>query len=125
MYQGAFVVVTSKGGSIGQYTVTRYWKNRFTNWVESEHLFDILGGPYSNLFLFDGYAIAVKDDQVVQAIWFDQFRGKPVPQGLMVDLLAEFDGTDSTFEKITFWDMTGSGNYAMLAAVRTPGAVTL
>ena len=61
-YHGAFVVVTNKGGSFGQYQVTRYWKNRDTNWVESEHMFDLLGGPYTNLFLFDGYAITVQND---------------------------------------------------------------
>ena len=43
----------------------------------------------------------------------------------MVDLLVDFDGSDTTFEKLTFWDITGNGDYAMLAAVRTPAANTL
>ena len=44
MYEDALIVVarnqTANAGP-NQYSVTRYWQNILTNWVESEHLFDL------------------------------------------------------------------------------------
>lgn len=58
---GLIVVAKAEDATTEQYSVTRYWQNLYTNWLESEYLFDILGGPYDDFFLFDDYAIVLKD----------------------------------------------------------------
>lgn len=96
LYKDALIVVAKGTGQGQTYTVTRYWKNRFTNWVESEHLFDLLDGPYDDLFVFDSHAIALKDSKVIKTVWFDQYRGKAVPLFMVTDLFDEYKNTDFT-----------------------------
>jgi hypothetical protein len=60
-------------------TFTRYWQNSFTNWIESEHLFDSIDGPYDDIFVFDNYAVVVKNNNEINAIYFDGYRGDVVP----------------------------------------------
>ena len=63
-----------------QYSVTRYWQNTFSSWIESEHLFDFSNGPYDDVFIFDKYAIVVDSEKkIVSAVYFDQYRGDVVP----------------------------------------------
>lgn len=59
--------------------MTRYWQNVYTNWLEKEHLFDLLNGPYDDIFVFDKYAIVVKNTNLINVVYFDQFRGQVVP----------------------------------------------
>ena len=63
-----------------QFSVMRYWQNTFTDWLESEHLFDLSNGPYDDVFIFDKYAIVVDSvKKIVSAVYFDQYRGDVVP----------------------------------------------
>ena len=57
-----------------QYRVHRYWQDSFSNWVESEHLFDLSDGPYDNVFVFDKHAIVTKNRNVVKIAWFESFK---------------------------------------------------
>ena len=43
-------------------------------------MFDILKGPYRNIYVFDDYAIVLTD--TINAVYFDQYRGKTVPLNL-------------------------------------------
>lgn len=115
---------TSGAGS-NQYSVTRYWQNIYTNWIESEHLFDLVNGPYDDIFVFDNYAIVIKDKKEVKAVFFDKFRQNLVPWNFEVVIYDGLKATDSTFEAVTYWDLSGRGDWQMLGAVRTPGAITL
>ena len=78
------IIVVAKNETVRareqQYSVMRYWQNTFSNWVESEHLFDLSNGPYDDVFIFDKYAIVVDSNkQLVSAVYFDQYRGDVVP----------------------------------------------
>ena len=76
------VIVVSKSQTSGalstQYSVTRYWQNLFTNWIESELIFEAVNGPYDEFFVFDKYAITVKDKNKVNAIYYENFKGAAV-----------------------------------------------
>ena len=64
LYKDALIVVSKNvttGAGSNQYSVTRYWQNIYTNWIESEHLFDVTNGPYDDFFVFDDYAITIID----------------------------------------------------------------
>lgn len=44
LFANSVIVVrqnTSADARAGQYTVTRYWQNVFSGWIESEHMFDL------------------------------------------------------------------------------------
>lgn len=105
--------------------MTRYWRDRFSETLESEYLFDLQDGPYSDIFVFDRYGIAIKGGNVVKAIYFNQFRGEVVPvlaeEKINDDLLQRGD----TFERVTFWDYTGQGDFKMLAAIRSPASIAI
>jgi len=68
------------------YSVTRYWQNLYTNWLEKEYLFDISGGPYGDFFLFDDYAIVLKNQNKINAIYYKNYKGKAVPSNLEMPL---------------------------------------
>mmetsp|Transcript_8137 Transcript_8137/g.9772 ORF Transcript_8137/g.9772 Transcript_8137/m.9772 type:complete len:125 (+) Transcript_8137:189-563(+) len=85
MYWDSMIIVTKNetaGASRGkQYSVTRYWRNPFTKSIEGEYLFDMLKGPYRDVFVFDDYAIVLKQN-TINAVFFDSYRGKTVPLNL-------------------------------------------
>lgn len=72
---GLIVVSKSETATIEQYSVTRYWQNLYTSWLEKEYLFDIMGGPYEDFFLFDDYAIVLKNKNKINAIYYKNFKG--------------------------------------------------
>ena len=56
LYRNALIVVSKNETAKArpsQYSVTRYWQNTYTNWIESEFLFDLPVGPYNDVFIFD------------------------------------------------------------------------
>ena len=79
--RGLIVVTRNETANAGpnQLTVTRYWQNVYTNWIESEFLFDVQGGPYDDIFVFDHFAVVIKNKNIINAVYYDKFRGKVVP----------------------------------------------
>lgn len=88
LYRDSLIVVTQNktAESSGQYSVTRYWKNIYTHWIETEYLFDVQNGPYDDIFVFDDYAVVLKNKRVIYAVYYEQFLGKVVP-GYLVKTL--------------------------------------
>ena len=82
-------------------------------------------GPYDDVFVFDDYAVVIKNRNVVNAIYFDRFRGGLVPLVFERTLYDDLEFSDGTFEKVAFWDYSGRGDWQMLAAIKTPGAITI
>ena len=125
--RGLIVVTRNETANAGpnQLTVTRYWQNVYTNWIESEFLFDVQGGPYDDIFVFDHFAVVIKNKNIINAVYYDKFRGKVVPFNFEMPLYDDLQFTDNTIAKITFWDYTGKGNWNMFGAVQTMGAVTI
>ena len=125
--RGLIVVTKNETANAGpnQLSVTRYWQNVYTNWIESEYLFDVQNGPYDDIFVFDKYAVVIKDKKLVNAVYFDKFRGGTVPFNFEMPLYDDLQFTQNTFAKITFWDYTGKGNWKMFGAIQTMGAVTI
>ena len=84
LFRDALIVVSKVDSDAGPpvYSVWRYWQNIYTNWIESELLFATLNGPYDDIFVFDKYAVVVKDEATINAIYFDLYRGKLVPNYL-------------------------------------------
>ena len=81
LYETSVIVVSLNEASdavSGQYTVTRYWQNIYTNWIESELIFELVKGPYDDVFVFDKYAITIKDKNKVNAVYYDNFKGVAV-----------------------------------------------
>lgn len=50
--------------------MTRYWQNIYTNWIESELIFELVNGPYDDVSIFDKYAITIKDKNKVNAVYY-------------------------------------------------------
>ena len=128
LYKNSLIVVSkneTSGAGANQLTVTRYWQNVFTNWIESEHLFDLQGGPYDDIFVFDHYAIVLKNKNLINAVYFEKFRGNVVPFNFEMPLYDDLEFSSDLFEKITFWDYTGKGNWRMFGAIKTQGSVTI
>ncbi len=125
--RGLIVVTRNETANAGpnQLTVTRYWQNVYTNWVESEFLFDVQGGPYDDIFVFDHFAVVIKNKNIINAVYYDKFRGKVVPFNFEMPLYDDLQFTDNTIAKVTFWDYTGKGNWNMFGAIQTMGAVTI
>ena len=103
----------------------RYWQNIYTNWIESEYLFDIMNGPYDDVFVFDKYALVIKDGNKVNAVYFDQYRGKLVPGNLEQTLNDDYEDLGAQIVKATAWDQNGNGDYQLLVAVRTSGSLII
>ena len=64
LYANSVIVVSKnekKGALTNQVTVTRYWQSVYSGFIESEHLFDLLNGPYDDIFVFDHYAVVIKN----------------------------------------------------------------
>jgi len=128
LYQNSLIVVSkneTSGAGANQLTVTRYWQNIYTNWIESEHIFDLQGGPYDDIYVFDHYAIVLKNKNLINAVYFEKFRGNVVPFNFEMPLYDDLEFTSDLFEKITFWDYTGKGNWRMFGAIKTQGSVTI
>ena len=106
-------------------SVRRFSRDKFSKSLKSEYLFDVLGGPYNDFFLFDNYAIAIKDKNVVKAIYFDQFRGGIVLAQAEKEINDELKYFGETFERVTFWDYSGEGDFRMIAAVRSPASIAI
>ena len=113
------------------YRVTRYWQEQHqtsVNWIQTEHMFDLLLGPYQDIFVFDKYAIVLKNEsKIISTVYFDQFRygGKKALPQYEKTLFNELEYSNHRFEKIAFWDQSGRGDYLMLGAIRSPGAITI
>lgn len=57
------------------------------------------------MFVFDKYAVVLKDEsKLISAVYFDQFRGEVVLPQYEIALYDEFEYTDASFDKVTFWD---------------------
>ena len=49
-----------------------------------------------------------------------------MPSSFEVDLYNDLTFIDdTTFEAVTFYDFTGAGEFRMLAAIKSPGAVSI
>ena len=105
--------------------MTRYWQNVYSNWIESELLFEIVNGPYDDVFVFDKYAITIKDKNKVNAVFYDNFKGAVIASNYEASVYDDLQFTSDTFENVAFWDYTGQGDFRMLAAIKSQGAVTL
>ena len=116
---GLIVVAKKEDATIEQYSVTRYWQNLYTTWLESEYLFDVIGGPYDDFYLFDDYAIVLKDKNKIKAIYFKDFKEKTVPINFEIPLYNDLQYTTHTFDAIAFENYSGRGNYRMIGAIRT------
>ena len=91
-------------------------------------MFDLIMGPYEDLFVFDKYAIVLKEGgKTISTVYFDQFRygGKQALPQYEKSLYDDLQYTNHKFERITFWDQSGNGDYLMLGAIRSPGAITI
>ena len=77
------------------------------------------------MFIFDKYAIVVRNNNLIDIVYYDQFRGREVPVNFEVELYNDLRFRNEFFEKVTFWDYTGRGNYQMLAAIKSSGAITI
>ena len=77
------------------------------------------------MFVFDKYAIVVRNNNLIDIVYYDQFRGREVPVNFEVELYNDMQFRNEFFEKVTFWDYTGRGNYIMLAAIKSSGAITI
>ena len=107
LYKDALIVVSKNdttGAGANQYSVTRYWQNIFTNWIESEHLFDVTDGPYDDFFVFDDYAITIKDQNKLNAVFYTDYVGNVVNSNLEVKIYDDMEQSGETFQKVTFWE---------------------
>ena len=75
--------------------------------------------------MFDKYAVVIKNSNLVNAVYFDQFRGDIVPIWAENPLYEDLEFTDAVFLKVTFWNYSGQGDFQMLAAIKTAGAITI
>ena len=106
--------------------MTRYWQNVYTNWIESELIFEAINGPYSEFFVFDKYAIVVTNNKkIVNAIFFDTFRGGVGSSNYERPVYDDLEFTTNTIENVAFWDYTGKGDFRMITAIKSQGALTL
>ena len=122
---GLVVVSRAEKSKAEQYSVTRYWQDLYSGWLQKEYLFDVTNGPYDDFFLFDGYAIVMKDKNKIYAIYYNNWKKKAVPSNLEIPLYNNLQYTNHVFEAITFEDYSGRGNWRMLGAIRTQGALTI
>lgn len=104
--------------------MTRYWKNIYTHWIETEYLFDVQNGPYDDIFVFDDYAVVLKNKRVIYAVYYEQFLGKVVP-GYLVKTLYNTLEAGSTIQKIVFFDKSGEGDFIAVGAVKSAKALFL
>ena len=133
LFPGALIVMTKEKveNGIQVYRVTRYWQEIYktsVNWIQTEHMFDLLMGPYEDLFVFDKYSIVLKEGgKIISTVYFDQFKygGKQALPQYEKSLYDDLQYTNHKFERITFWDQSGNGDYLMLGAIRSPGAITI
>lgn len=82
LYETSVIVVAkskTSGAAASWYSVTRYWQDISSSWIKSELLFELIDGPYSDVFVFDKYAITIKNENIVNAVYYSNFRGKFVP----------------------------------------------
>ena len=89
LFHNALIVVSkneTSGAGNSQYSVTRYWQSTYKNWIESEYLFDLPIGPYNDVFIFDKYAIVMLNNNLIDIVYYDQFKGREVPERLEVEL---------------------------------------
>ena len=60
-------------------TVVRYWQNQLTGSIQSEVVCELINGPYDDLWVFDHYAVTIKNQNEVEVIYYEEFRGGQVP----------------------------------------------
>ena len=128
LYKNSMIVMIKNetaGATANQYSVIRYWQNIYTNWIEKQHLFDIKDGPYDDIFVFDKYAVVMKNKNVISAVYYNDFRGNIVPVNYVIALYDDLKIGSNVFQKITFWDYTGQGDYKMIAAITSSGSVSI
>ena len=119
LYGDSLIIVTKNETALadsGQYVVTRYWRDPFKKSIESEYMFDTMKGPYRDLFVLDDYAIVLTN--TVNAIYYDQYRGKVVPKNLEQPIYSVNEEEES-ISKLAFWDSNGRGDYKPVLAVKT------
>ena len=89
-------------------------------------IFEFVKGPYADVFVFDKYAITINSDKnIVNAVFFDKFRGTTVNENFEAAIYSDLEFTSDTIENVAFWDYSGKGDFQMLAAIKSSGAVTL
>lgn len=71
-------------------------------------------GPYRDVFVFDDYAIVLKE--TVNAVFFDSYRGKIVPKNLEQAIYFP-ENSDTKIARIDFWDQTRRGDYRPILAI--------
>ena len=97
LYPGALIVMTrdSSGDENNAiYKVFRYWQEvhkTSVDWIQQKHIFSLKTGPYEDLFVFDEFAIVLKNEgKLISAIYFDMNReDKIVPPHMERDLYNE------------------------------------
>ena len=84
-----------------------------------------MNGPYDDVSIFDKYAITIKDKNKVNAVYYQQFKGTVVSDNYESAIYDDLQFTSDTIENVAFWDYTGKGDYRMIAAIKSFGALTL
>ena len=85
-----------------------------------------MNGPYDDVSIFDKYAITINyKKNIVNAVYYQQFKGTPVPENYESAIYDDLQFTSDTIENVAFWDYTGKGDYRMIAAIKSSGALTL
>ena len=67
----------------------------------------------------------MKDKNKIYAIYYNNWKEKAVPSNLEIPLYNNLQYTNHVFDAITFEDYSGKGNWRMLGAIRTQGALTI
>ena len=80
--------------------MTKYWQNIFTNWIESEYMFDLLNGPYDDIFVFDRYAITMKNSNLINVVFFEKWIGGLVSPSDERALYDTLEWTQDTFDVV-------------------------
>ena len=89
-------------------------------------MFELAKGPYSEVFVFDKYAVTVNSAKnIVNAVFYDKFRGVSVSDNFESAIYSELEFTKDTIENVAFWDISGKGDFQMFASIKTSGAITL
>ena len=104
--------------------MTRYWKNTYSHWIESDYLFDLQDGPYDDIFVFDDYALALKNSRLIYAVFFDEVRNKVVP-GYLVKMVYNTLERGSKIERMVVFDQDGQGDFNAVCAIKGADGVLL
>ena len=69
-----------------QLSVLRYYQDVVNRSIEYEYLFDLVRGPYDDIFLFDDFLITLSSSNLLEVVYFKEHIGATVPRNFMLPL---------------------------------------